>query len=111
MVGDHNITFVQNFRPLGAVDAYISYNGVVSQGARRGKGGKEKKRKEKKRTFGDLQSCFTTKNRNEDEPKIYDFLKTKHYPKNKDKLKMKMNLNIKTISYINMSFIKRLIEM
>ena len=34
MVGDHNITFVQNFRPLGAVKAYNSYNGVGREGVR-----------------------------------------------------------------------------
>ena len=46
MVGDlddHDITCVQNFRPLGALDVYISYNGVGS------KKGKRWKRKEKKR--------------------------------------------------------------
>ena len=39
-LGDHKISSVQNFspvqnvRPLGAVEAYNSYNGVVSSGGR-----------------------------------------------------------------------------
>ena len=35
MVGDldeYKISSVQNFRPLGAVEAYNSYNGVVREG-------------------------------------------------------------------------------
>ena len=40
MVGDlddHKISFVQNFRPLGAVKAYNSYNGVGREGKNRTK--------------------------------------------------------------------------
>ena len=39
MVGDfddHMISSVQNFRPLGAVEAYNSYNGVASELVREG---------------------------------------------------------------------------
>ena len=39
MVGDlddHKISYVQNFRPLGAVEAYNSCNGVASLRVREG---------------------------------------------------------------------------
>ena len=55
MAGDldvHKISSVQNFRSLGAVKAYNAYNGVGRDFVRKGKGGKEKKRK--KSTLGDF---------------------------------------------------------
>ena len=33
---DHMISSMQNFRPLGAVEAYNSYNGIGREGVREG---------------------------------------------------------------------------